>query len=448
MAKYLRRLLLGLVLLAGASAWATSSPGLLYINGNNLNVTTASASGTVGVVGSVSIPGDTVVVFATLLATSTGVSCADSNLNPLTAGPSVTYGSDTVYSFYYTVPSTTPANFRVSWVGNSKAVVQYAEYYGVLSVNASLSPNTATGVTGNPTITTTTTGPNSYVVCGMAGGNAPAITGTLRELGGVSLPSMSLITIDNTAVSAGSVTVTTTDLYATWGVVALELLYAPAPAIVYVGGAKNDTTSANTTLTATYTAEVVGDEIVVFVETEVPAGPITVKGNTTSTALTAGPVESTATASIYSFYGPAQATDTGYVATWTNSSAASSITLGEYLGVPSVLSSNTNTGTSTSLTIGTATITYANDWLVAALGDTSGFTVSATAGTLRQQVTASSARQSLIDNTAATAGATVAITGSIPSSHLWVATTLELVAYQAATAITAVPKMTLLGVGP
>jgi hypothetical protein len=259
---------------------------------------------------------------------------------------------------------------------------------------------------------------------------------------------MSLITIDNTAVSAGSVTVTTTDLYATWGVVALELLYAPAPAIVYVGGAKNDTTSANTTLTATYTAEVVGDEIVVFVETEVPAGPITVKGNTTSTALTAGPVESTATASIYSFYGPAQATDTGYVANWTNSSAASSITLGEYIGVQSVLSSNTNTGTSTSLTIGTATITYANDWLVAALGDITGFTVSATAGTLRQQVTASATHQSLIDNTAATAGATVAITGSIPSSHLWVATTLELVAYQAATAITAVPKMTLLGVGP
>jgi hypothetical protein len=424
---------LGLVLLAGASAWATPSPGLLYINGGNSSVSTAGTSGIVS--GSFYIPGDTVVVFATLLATSTGVSCADSNLNPLTAGPSVTYGLNTVYSFYYTVPSTTPVNFKVSWVGNSKAVVQYAEYYGVLSVNASLSPNTATGVTGNPTITTTTTGPNSYVVCGMAGGTSPAIAGTLREVGGVSGPSMSLATIDNTAVSAGSVTVTTTtDGLAAWGVVALELLYAPAPAIAYVGGAKNDTTSASTTLTATYTAAIVGDEIAIFVETEVPAGTITVKGNTTSTALTAGPVESTATASIYSFYGPAQATDTGYVANWTNSSAASSITLGEYIGVQSVLSSNTNTGTSTSLTIGTATITYANDWLVAALGDISGFTVSATAGTLRQQVTASSARQSLIDNTAATAGATVAITGSIPSSHLWVATTLELVAYQAATA--------------
>jgi hypothetical protein len=424
---------LGLVLLAGASAWATPSPGLLYINGGNSSVTVA---GTFDLVAATfSIPGDTVVVFATLLATSTGVSCADNNLNPLTAGPSVTYGLNTVYSFYYTVPSTTPGNFKVSWVGNSKAVVQYAEYYGVLSVNASLSPNTATGVTGNPTITTTTTGPNSYVVCGMAGGTSPAITGTLREFGFVSAPSMSLATIDNTAVSAGSVTVTTTtDGLAAWGVVALELLYAPAPAIAYSGGTETDTTSASTTLTATYTATIVGDEIVVFVETEVPAGIITVKGNTTSTALTAGPVESTATASIYSFYGPAQASDTGYVANWTNSSAASSITLGEYLGVQSVLSSNTNTGTSTSLTIGTATITHANDWLVAALGDITGFTVSATAGTLRQQVTASSTHQSLIDNTAATAGATVAITGSIPSSHIWVATTLELVAYQAATA--------------
>ena len=122
MAKHLRRLLVGLVLLASASAWATPSPGLLYINGGNSSVSTAGTSGIVS--GSFYIPGDTVVVFATLLATSTGVSCADSNLNPLTAGPSVTYGSDTVYSFHYTVPSTTPGNFKVSWVGNSKAVVQ------------------------------------------------------------------------------------------------------------------------------------------------------------------------------------------------------------------------------------------------------------------------------------------------------------------------------------
>jgi hypothetical protein len=184
-------------------------------------------------------------------------------------------------------------------------------------------------------------------------------------------------------------------------------------------------------LTVIYTAEVVGDEIVVFVETAVPAGTITVKGGITSTALTAGPVESTATASIYSFYGPAQATDFRYVATWTNVTTTSSITLAEYIGVQSVLSSSTDTGTSTSPTIGTATITYANDWLVAALGDIAGFTVSATAGTLRQQVTANATHQSLIDNTAATAGATVAITGSIPSSHLWVATTLELVAWNA-----------------
>ena len=421
-----------------------ASPGLLYISGNNASYSIAGTSGTVS--GTFYIPGDTVVVFATLLATSTGVSCADSNLNPLTAGPSVTYGSDTVYSFYYTVPSTTPANFKVSWVGNSKAVIQYAEYYGVLSVNASLSPNTATGVTGNPTITTTTTGPNSYVVCGMAGGNAPAITGTLRELGGVSLPSMSLITIDNTAVSAGSVTVTTTDLYATWGVVALELLYAPAPAIVYVGGAKNDTTSANTTLTATYTAEVVGDEIVVFVETEVPAGPITVKGNTTSTALTAGPVESTATASIYSFYGPAQATDTGYVANWTNSSAASSITLGEYIGVQSVLNSYTNTATSTTAQIATTpVITYANDWLVAALGNVSGAAFTLTNGTTRQSVTASATRQMMIDNTGVTAGATVPISATL-ANHIWVATTLELVAYQAATSKNT-NQLMMMGVG-
>ena len=69
MAKHLRRLLVGLVLMAGASVWATPSPGLLYINGNNLNQTTAQTVGTVnvGFVGgaSVSIPGDTVVVFAT-----------------------------------------------------------------------------------------------------------------------------------------------------------------------------------------------------------------------------------------------------------------------------------------------------------------------------------------------------------------------------------------------
>jgi hypothetical protein len=228
--------------------------------------------------------------------------------------------------------------------------------------------------------------------------------------------------------------------------VALELLYAPAPAIVYVGGAKNDTTSANTTLTATYTAEVVGDEIVVFVETEVPAGPITVKGNTTSTALTAGPVESTATASIYSFYGPAQATDTGYVANWTNSSAASSITLGEYIGVQSVLNSYTNTATSTTAQIATTpVITYANDWLVAALGNVSGAAFTLTNGTTRQSVTASATRQMMIDNTGVTAGATVPISATL-ANHIWVATTLELVAYQAATSKNT-NQLMMMGVG-
>lgn len=194
-------------------------------------------------------------------------------------------------------------------------------------------------------------------------------------------------------------------------------------AIAFVGGTIGNNVVGAITNTVTYAATS-GNVVCIFPNFPGTMGAMTVKDNL-GTALTAGPT-ATNTSVITSFFYTAGSGVTSFVTSWTTSRAIA-LAVGEYSGVTNGvnagLSGNSVIGTSTSVAIAVTTQDN-NDWIVAGLG-TGAQTLTITQGTEREQVTVNTARVTLADNTAATAGL-VTVGGTILVSSLWTALALEL----------------------
>lgn len=187
-------------------------------------------------------------------------------------------------------------------------------------------------------------------------------------------------------------------------------------AVLQVGGATNNSASGVTTLSVTY-SPTNGNTVVLFVNTGGAVTALTVQ-DSGSHALSAGPVQG----NLACFYYTAGAGVTSFTASWTTSQQVG-IALEEYSGasVNTSFSSNHASGFSASDTI-SIPIVVANNWIVSALASAN--TITGTVGNQRQQITASTARITIVDNTSASIG-NVTCTGTLTSAS-WAAVGLEL----------------------
>jgi len=189
--------------------------------------------------------GNTVIIYLSHNATTTGDSCKDNLSNTLTAGPKSSNTTNKISSFYYTVPSGV-TSFTCTWTTARFAYLDVLEYSGVNSVNATLTGNTGSGSAPTYTMTVTTLVNNSWLAIGF--GDAAATswtspTGNLRLSENSGTPAGARqADMDNTSAIAGAVTCAITGTGATaWNSVALEL-DPPAPA---GGGGFNKTLRLN-----------------------------------------------------------------------------------------------------------------------------------------------------------------------------------------------------------
>jgi hypothetical protein len=197
-------------------------------------------------------------------------------------------------------------------------------------------------------------------------------------------------------------------------------------AISQIGGATGtSSTTPVTTLSATY-SPTPGNSVLLFLEIGAAATAISVKDNL-GNSLTVGPTINAGAIHYFSYYTVSSPSGvTGYTATWTTS-GVSSITLEEYSGntggINASLSGNTATANSGTASL-TVNIDDANDWVVFGIG--AGATLTGTVGNVRQSIGAgSNARQVLMDNTAATAGAAVTGTATLNPGN-WIIIAIEL----------------------
>jgi hypothetical protein len=328
------------------------------------------------------------------------------------------------------------------------------EYYAGSSVNVTVT--TASGSSTPASISKTTTAANSFVVAGM--GCITGFTGVAtttpqcvqRQIQN-NTHNMNSCLVDNTTASAGSITCAEATT-ASWGCVALEVFLNSTPTILLAGSAKVSTaTGSINATTISYTPVASGNDIIVlFCEMSVAQGSgITVVGNVTTTSLTSG-TSITNSNEEFLYYGIAQATDTGYTIT-PSTTAEMSATLAEFLGVSSLSNMQTNSGGSSSTTATVSvTTTQANDWVIGALADGSNSLTVSGSGVSVQQVTAGTARSTLVSSNGiiATNGTLFTVSATF-SAHFSVFTAIacELVSYTSGVTITSTNQLRMMGVG-
>ena len=365
-------------------------------------------------------------------------------------------GTNYIYMFYYIVPAgASPTNFTFTGGTASYGSMCIEEYYAGSSVNVTVT--TASGSSTPASISKTTTAANSFVVAGMGcitGGFTGVATTTpqcvQRQIQN-NTHNMNSCLVDNTTASAGSITCAEATT-ASWGCVALEVFLNSTPKILLAGSAKVSTASGSTNpTTISYTPVASGNDIIVlFCEMSVAQGSgITVVGNVTTTSLTSG-TSITNTNEEFLYYGIAQATDTGYTITpSTNAPAEMSATLAEFLGVSSLSNMQTNSGGSSSTTATVSvTTTQANDWVIGALADGSNSLTVSGSGVSVQQVTAGTARSTLVSSNGiiATNGTLFTVSATL-SAHAFTAIACELVSYTSGVTITSTNQLRMMGVG-
>lgn len=363
-------------------------------------------------------------------------------------------GTNYIYMFYYIVPAgASPTSFIFTGGTASYGSMCIEEYYAGSSVNVTVT--TASGSSTPASISKTTTAANSFVVAGMGcstGGFTGVATTTpqcvQRQIQN-NTHNMNSCLVDNTTASAGSITCAEATT-ASWGCVALEVFLNSTPTILLAGSAKVSTATASTNpTTISYTPVASGNDIIVlFCEMSVAQGSgITVVGNVTTTSLTSG-TSITNSNEEFLYYGIAQATDTGYTIT-PSTTAEMSATLAEFLGVSSLSNMQTNSGGSSSTTATVSvTTTQANDWVIGALADgTNSLTVSGS-GVSVQQVTAGTARSTLVSSNGiiATNGTLFTVSATL-SAHVFTAIACELVSYTSGVTITSTNQLRMMGVG-
>lgn len=362
-------------------------------------------------------------------------------------------GTTYIYMFYYIVPAgASPTSFIFTGGTASYGSMCIEEYYAGSSVNVTVT--TASGSSTPASISKTTTAANSFVVAGM--GCITGFTGVAtttpqcvqRQIQN-NTHNMNSCLVDNTTASAGSITCAEATT-ASWGCVALEVFLNSTPKILLAGSAKVSTATASTNpTTISYTPVASGNDIIVlFCEMSVAQGSgITVVGNVTTTSLTSG-TSITNSNEEFLYYGIAQATDTGYTIT-PSTTAEMSATLAEFLGVSSLSNMQTNSGGSSSTTATVSvTTTQANDWVIGALADGSNSLTVSGSGVSVQQVTAGTARSTLVSSNGiiATNGTLFTVSATL-SAHVFTAIACELVSYTSGVTITSTNQLRMMGVG-
>lgn len=362
-------------------------------------------------------------------------------------------GTTYIYMFYYIVPAgASPTSFIFTGGTASYGSMCIEEYYAGSSVNVTVT--TASGSSTPASISKTTTAANSFVVAGM--GCITGFTGVAtttpqcvqRQIQN-NTHNMNSCLVDNTTASAGSITCAEATT-ASWGCVALEVFLNSTPKILLAGSAKVSTATASTNpTTISYTPVASRNDIIVlFCEMSVAQGSgITVVGNVTTTSLTSG-TSITNSNEEFLYYGIAQATDTGYTIT-PSTTAEMSATLAEFLGVSSLSNMQTNSGGSSSTTATVSvTTTQANDWVIGALADGSNSLTVSGSGVSVQQVTAGTARSTLVSSNGiiATNGTLFTVSATL-SAHVFTAIACELVSYTSGVTITSTNQLRMMGVG-
>jgi hypothetical protein len=362
-------------------------------------------------------------------------------------------GTNYIYMFYYIVPAgASPTSFIFTGGTASYGSMCIEEYYAGSSVNVTVT--TASGSSTPASISKTTTAANSFVVAGM--GCITGFTGVAtttpqcvqRQIQN-NTHNMNSCLVDNTTASAGSITCAEATT-ASWGCVALEVFLNSTPKILLAGSAKVSTATASTNpTTISYTPVASRNDIIVlFCEMSVAQGSgITVVGNVTTTSLTSG-TSITNSNEEFLYYGIAQATDTGYTIT-PSTTAEMSATLAEFLGVSSLSNMQTNSGGSSSTTATVSvTTTQANDWVIGALADGSNSLTVSGSGVSVQQVTAGTARSTLVSSNGiiATNGTLFTVSATL-SAHVFTAIACELVSYTSGVTITSTNQLRMMGVG-
>ena len=362
-------------------------------------------------------------------------------------------GTNYIYMFYYIVPAgASPTSFIFTGGTASYGSMCIEEYYAGSSVNVTVT--TASGSSTPASISKTTTAANSFVVAGM--GCITGFTGVAtttpqcvqRQIQN-NTHNMNSCLVDNTTASAGSITCAEATT-ASWGCVALEVFLNSTPTILLAGSAKVSTATASTNpTTISYTPVASRNDIIVlFCEMSVAQGSgITVVGNVTTTSLTSG-TSITNSNEEFLYYGIAQATDTGYTIT-PSTTAEMSATLAEFLGVSSLSNMQTNSGGSSSTTATVSvTTTQANDWVIGALADGSNSLTVSGSGVSVQQVTAGTARSTLVSSNGiiATNGTLFTVSATL-SAHVFTAIACELVSYTSGVTITSTNQLRMMGVG-
>jgi len=185
-------------------------------------------SGTVGNITYAPTSGHIVTIFVTNSGTTSALTVKDSSGVALTAGPTVTVAGGALIplsSFYYTAGAGV-TGYTATWVTSRSWDMACGEYSGANGgVNAGLAGNTATASTTTLTISPTTQENNDWIVAGFAAGVVTGYTQTNGNLrADTTITTAKVILADNTAASAGVVTVSgTVSAAEAWGAIALEL---------------------------------------------------------------------------------------------------------------------------------------------------------------------------------------------------------------------------------
>ena len=145
----------------------------------------------------------------------------------LTSGPTATFGAavDNASAWFYTA-SAGVTKFIASWTTSRASVFGVEEYSGVTGgVNGALAGSAATGTSAAPSITVTTQDNNDFVVAGLfSGANAITVTTGTQRQSATGAATIKLDIADNTAASAGAVTIAgTITTSIAWAALALEL---------------------------------------------------------------------------------------------------------------------------------------------------------------------------------------------------------------------------------
>lgn len=218
-----------------------SKMAITFVNGTKNNATTnTTITGTY-----TPTAGNTVIVFLSVISSATNVTCKDNNNHFLTAGPTATNGTTHLFSFYMLGSNSGATSFICNWTTTGICSITVEEYSGVSLINAGLAGNSTTGTSAIASITVTTEDNNDWIVCGLvdAGNTLTASTGNSRQqvIAGTSARQ---ILMDNTVVTAGSVTCSATLTSSAWAAVAIELrTLTPVFVQSAVGGATAGTSA-------------------------------------------------------------------------------------------------------------------------------------------------------------------------------------------------------------